>query len=69
MPVSGRQRYLLALFAAYLLLWGVLAIEPQDRSDWLLENALVFGLSRIHISEPTRQEAISYAVFCLKKKI
>ena len=26
-------------------------------------------LSLIHISEPTRQEAISYAVFCLKKKI
>ena len=23
-------------------------------------------LSLIHISEPTRQEAISYAVFCLK---
>ena len=27
-----------------------------------------FALSLIHISEPTRQEAISYAVFCLKKK-
>ena len=27
------------------------------------------SLSLIHISEPTRQEAISYAVFCLKKKI
>ena len=25
------------------------------------------GLSLIHISEPTRQEATSYAVFCLKK--
>ena len=25
-------------------------------------------LSLIHISEPTRQEAISYAVFCLKKR-
>ncbi len=28
----------------------------------------VVNLSLIHISEPTRQEAISYAVFCLKKK-
>ena len=27
-----------------------------------------FGLSLIHISEPTRPERISYAVFCLKKK-
>ena len=26
------------------------------------------GLSLIHISEPTRPERISYAVFCLKKK-
>src|SRR5678810_1400321 len=29
---------------------------------------LVEGLSLIHISEPTRQAEISYAVFCLKKK-
>ena len=28
----------------------------------------VFGLSLIHISEPTRPRLISYAVFCLKKK-
>ena len=28
----------------------------------------VHGLSLIHISEPTRQAEISYAVFCLKKK-
>src|SRR5678815_1171801 len=27
------------------------------------------GLSLIHISEPTRLLSISYAVFCLKKKI
>src|SRR5674536_374322 len=29
---------------------------------------LVYGLSLIHISEPTRLLSISYAVFCLKKK-
>src|SRR5674476_861542 len=28
----------------------------------------VWFLSLIHISEPTRQAEISYAVFCLKKK-
>src|SRR5678816_2082969 len=27
-----------------------------------------YGLSLIHISEPTRLLSISYAVFCLKKK-
>ena len=29
---------------------------------------LELNLSLIHISEPTRQAEISYAVFCLKKK-
>src|SRR5678810_771823 len=31
----------------------------------LCEAALAHGLSLIHISEPTRQAEISYAVFCL----
>src|SRR5665213_4190035 len=38
---------------------------------FLLLGALVYEiyyLSLIHISEPTRQAEISYAVFCLKKK-
>ena len=30
---------------------------------------IILELSLIHISEPTRRYAISYAVFCLKKKI
>ena len=36
----------------------------------LLKETAVAGyvLSLIHISEPTRQAEISYAVFCLKKK-
>src|SRR5665647_1979174 len=29
----------------------------------------LYPLSLIHISEPTRRTPISYAVFCLKKKI
>ena len=33
-----------------------------------LHHFMIVALSLIHISEPTRQEAISYAVFCLKKK-
>ena len=39
---------------------GTVTIEFDER------NAVV--LSLIHISEPTRQAEISYAVFCLKKK-
>ena len=34
----------------------------------LEEYKYLLGLSLIHISEPTRQAEISYAVFCLKKK-
>ena len=34
----------------------------------LLLLCIVAILSLIHISEPTRPERISYAVFCLKKK-
>src|SRR5450756_1325842 len=32
------------------------------------ERDVVYDLSLIHISEPTRLGMISYAVFCLKKK-
>src|SRR5674476_671273 len=41
---------------------------------WCIPAVLIVGplwftyLSLIHISEPTRQAEISYAVFCLKKK-
>ena len=31
-------------------------------------SVITMDLSLIHISEPTRPERISYAVFCLKKK-
>ena len=34
----------------------------------LIRCGVDLGLSLIHISEPTRQAEISYAVFCLKKK-
>ena len=48
--------------------------EPYDRCPRsLAQKALKYlestgiALSLIHISEPTRQAEISYAVFCLKK--
>src|SRR5678809_1612472 len=34
----------------------------------MITGAAQMDLSLIHISEPTRQAEISYAVFCLKKK-
>src|SRR5678809_1281571 len=46
-------------------------IEEKDRMQNRLERSVHWRdkiLSLIHISEPTRQAEISYAVFCLKKK-
>src|SRR5674476_665814 len=46
--------------------------RQQPYRDPVLKTAFVphnlLSLSLIHISEPTRQAEISYAVFCLKKK-
>src|SRR5665213_2981871 len=46
--------------------------QPQIGRELLAIHEQLFqlagGLSLIHISEPTRQAEISYAVFCLKKK-
>ena len=47
--------------------------EPQQESIWtqllVASFPILIILSLIHISEPTRLRRISYAVFCLKKKI
>ncbi len=41
------RRYLLILSAIFAVIWVLLAIEPLDRHDWALENALVlaFGIA------------------------
>src|SRR5674476_132180 len=56
-----------------LLVHGHLDVVPAEAADWVIDPfaaEIVDGyvLSLIHISEPTRQAEISYAVFCLKKK-
>ena len=44
-------------------------IDKLNQLDVIADDKkLIQGLSLIHISEPTRQAEISYAVFCLKKK-
>src|SRR5665213_4075926 len=47
-------------------LHGTLRREDQCRHEGDRDEDV--DLSLIHISEPTRQAEISYAVFCLKKK-
>src|SRR5678810_546415 len=51
-----------------LLLQPLILAKRVDRRESSIHNPDDKYLSLIHISEPTRQAEISYAVFCLKKK-
>ena len=52
---------------AVLYVGAASEVEMKEKKD-RVDDALRATLSLIHISEPTRQAEISYAVFCLKKK-
>jgi putative membrane protein len=39
--MQSRTRFVLALTAVFAAIWGLLAIDPSHRDDWLLENVLV----------------------------
>ena len=41
-PRNEHDRFALLLLAAFIAVWALLAVQPLYRSDWLLENALVF---------------------------
>ena len=62
---SGRYPLLLALL--FLALWIVLAIEPRDRADWLLENllAVVFAVVLIASFKRLPLSGISYTTIFL----
>ena len=62
---SGRYPLLLAiLFFAY---WMVLAIEPRDRADWLLENLLAIVFAAVLVASFKRLplSGISYTTIFL----
>ncbi|HVY80412.1 MAG TPA: DUF2238 domain-containing protein [Steroidobacteraceae bacterium] len=40
--MTARKVYFTAFIAGIVVLWAALAIAPYDRSDWLLENVLLF---------------------------
>ena len=71
-PVSGFHSVALKSFKGSLRYMSPERVErsPYGRAAdiWSLGMTLC-ELSLIHISEPTRLGMISYAVFCLKKKI
>src|SRR5678809_1305090 len=66
---SGRSRRAAIVRGAW---WGRLLLDWTrfGLGNHLWIDSLTWDpeLSLIHISEPTRQAEISYAVFCLKKK-
>ena len=56
----------LILIASFIMMWTTMYFWFKQV---IQENHAGLNLSLIHISEPTRRVVISYAVFCLKKKI
>ena len=60
-PSTGYESDMVATVAADLSIYA----DEDENSEVV---AMAEKLSLIHISEPTRPERISYAVFCLKKK-
>ena len=67
--VSTRSQYedrqMLSLNSRFEILPENIFVDKQSGSHF---ERPAYMLSLIHISEPTRQAEISYAVFCLKKK-
>ena len=61
---SGKQ----ALEVANGLEADVVTLALEGDVQVVADAGMIEDLSLIHISEPTRQAEISYAVFCLKKK-
>ncbi len=62
-----RRRYLWTMGSAFTLFWLAMAIHPNDRSTWLLENALV--VVGVGILLLTRRvfplSLVSYTTICL----
>ena len=63
--INAADRYPLALLAAFVAVWTVLAIAPWYRQDWLLENALVFVALPLLVHNYRRLRFSNFAYTCL----
>ena len=63
-PHHPHRRTLLVLTAIFAVLWIMLAINPHDRADWALENALVvaFGIGMAVSAKHFVFSRISYSL-------
>src|SRR5678809_1619492 len=72
----SRCSFMTGMHTGHAAIRGNVTLKPEGQfplSDTIVTLAMLlkqagYTLSLIHISEPTRQAEISYAVFCLKKK-
>ncbi len=63
--IISMWRYPLTLLAIFSLLWLALAITPVSRSDWLLENVLVFIAVPMFVLTARRLRFSNFAYTCL----
>ena len=67
MKLPRHRRYVLALCLIYLAIWAALAIAPNDRADWALENLLValFGAVLVGSYRRLTFSRVSYTLIFL----
>ena len=73
LKIENPKEFVFGLIMGQILGLGVAALAQMKQGnptpqDQMQVRDMAYKLSLIHISEPTRPERISYAVFCLKKK-
>lgn len=62
--LSGDDRFALRLLLTFVIIWCALAINPWFRSDWLLENVIVF-LTLLALIQIHRHKPLSRLAYCL----
>lgn len=62
----SENRLLQGFIAAWVMVWCVTAIRPVDRSDWLIENLLVFAFLPLLVTTYRRLplSSLSYGLIC-----
>ena len=66
--LSNISHLIIEAICLYELEFLYMKVSNKVCNQWNSMSKNILYLSLIHISEPTRRYAISYAVFCLKKK-